>query len=157
MLHSLAIHHSLPRMIKEDVDDPADWVLEHSHLPTPGESSLGPLVTFSRMCRLYADSLGAMNGDSSNMRMLSWIELEWKRWRNRWLEDNGMLHSKLLKSIEKLTIKQNATILFSLKYPHLGCVIRTSDSIFASIDFYSRRDTKHLVKYWILASLRRYQ
>ncbi|KIS00240.1 hypothetical protein L804_01649 [Cryptococcus deuterogattii 2001/935-1] len=84
----LAIHHSLPRMIKEDVDDPADWVLEHLHLPTPGESSLGPLVTFSRMCRLYADSLGAMCGDSSDMRMLGWIELEWKRWRKRWLEDN---------------------------------------------------------------------
>ncbi|KAE8541560.1 hypothetical protein D1P53_002923 [Cryptococcus gattii VGV] len=86
--YHLAIHHSLPRMIKEDVDDPADWVMEHLHLPTPGESSLGPLVTFSRMCRLYADSLGAMCGDSSDMRMLGWIELEWKRWRKRWLEDN---------------------------------------------------------------------
>lgn len=100
MLHSLAIHHSLPRMIKEDVDDPADWVLEHLHLPTPGESSLGPLVTFSRMCRLYADSLGAMCGDSSDMRMLGWIELEWKRWRKRWLEDNGILRSELLQLVE---------------------------------------------------------
>ncbi|KIR70529.1 hypothetical protein I310_05779 [Cryptococcus deuterogattii CA1014] len=86
--YHLSIHHSLPKMITDDVEDPADWVAEHSHLPTPGESSFGPFITFSRMIRLYADSLGAMSGDPSNMRMLSWMDLEWTRWRGRWLKVN---------------------------------------------------------------------
>ncbi|WVQ61878.1 uncharacterized protein L199_000011 [Kwoniella botswanensis] len=87
--YHLAIHHSLPRMLyTQDVDDPEDWVTEHAHLQTPGESSLGPLVTFSRMCRLYADSLGAMGKESENMRTLNWLELERDRWRRRWLENN---------------------------------------------------------------------
>ncbi|OXC70065.1 hypothetical protein AYX13_01411 [Cryptococcus neoformans] len=86
--YHLAINHSLPKMITDDVEDPADWVAEHSHLPTPGDSSFGPFITFSRMSRLYADSLRAMNGDPSNMRMLNWMDLEWTRWRGRWLKDN---------------------------------------------------------------------
>ncbi|GEM06238.1 Zn(2)-C6 fungal-type transcription factor [Rhodotorula toruloides] len=41
--YHLAIHHSLPRMIsEEDIDDPAQWLAEHPHLPTPGESSIPP-------------------------------------------------------------------------------------------------------------------
>ncbi|WVW83544.1 hypothetical protein I302_105565 [Kwoniella bestiolae CBS 10118] len=91
--YHLAIHHSLPRMIHtQDVADPGDWVAEHAQLQTPGESSLGPLVTFSRMCRLYADSLGAVDRESGNMRTLNWLELELKRWRGRWLEDNNQNH-----------------------------------------------------------------
>ncbi|WWC90307.1 uncharacterized protein L201_005240 [Kwoniella dendrophila CBS 6074] len=87
--YHLAIHHSLPRMIlTQDVDDPSDWVADHPQLHTPGESSLGPLVTFSRMCRFYADNLRTTNKDS-DMRTLSWLELEWARWRGRWLENNG--------------------------------------------------------------------
>ncbi|OXM81875.1 hypothetical protein C364_00849 [Cryptococcus neoformans Bt63] len=140
--YHLAIHHSLPRMIKEDVDDPADWVLEHSHLPTPGESSLGPLVTFSRMCRLYADSLGAMNGDSSNMRMLSWIELEWKRWRNRWLEDNERYNFvqsqistfRLCDSYFRFHICEYR-LLFTARYEAPGQVLDTSQPSPLSIAF----------------------
>ncbi|GAA6046601.1 hypothetical protein JCM3770_006232 [Rhodotorula araucariae] len=88
--YHLAIHHSLPRMISEEhVDDPADWVGEHAaQFPTPGESTLAPWITFSRMCRLYADMLAAMNGDQSNLRSLRWLEHDWRRWRSRWLGDN---------------------------------------------------------------------
>lgn len=83
---SLAIHHTLPRMITDEgIDDPANWVNDHPQISCPGESSIGPMITFSRMCRLYADTLEAMNGDISNLRLLSWVELEWKRWRSRWL------------------------------------------------------------------------
>jgi hypothetical protein len=74
---------------EESIDDPEDWVNEHPHTPCPGESSLGPMITFSRNCRLYADMLAGMNGDQSNLRLLNWIELEWKRWRSRWLEKNS--------------------------------------------------------------------
>ncbi|ADV19990.1 Hypothetical Protein CGB_A9550C [Cryptococcus gattii WM276] len=138
----LAIHHSLPRMIKEDVDDPADWVLEHLHLPTPGESSLGPLVTFSRMCRLYADSLGAMCGDSSDMRMLGWIELEWKRWRKRWLEDNeryNFLQSqistfRLCDSYFRFHICEYR-LLFTARYEAPGQALDTSQSSPLSVAF----------------------
>ncbi|BGO96514.1 Zn(2)-C6 fungal-type transcription factor [Rhodotorula toruloides] len=85
--YHLAIHHSLPRMIsEEDIDDPAEWLAEHPHLPTPGESSLPPWIIFSRMCRLYADLLAAMNGDPSNLRSLKWIEHDWHRWRAKWLD-----------------------------------------------------------------------
>ncbi|BGP28729.1 hypothetical protein JCM10296v2_000465 [Rhodotorula toruloides] len=85
--YHLAIHHSLPRMIaEEDIDDPAEWLAEHPHHPTPGESSLPPWCTFSRMCRLYADLLAAMNGDPSNLRSLKWIEHDWHRWRAKWLD-----------------------------------------------------------------------
>ncbi|GAA5838307.1 hypothetical protein JCM9279_003194 [Rhodotorula babjevae] len=87
--YHLAIHHSLPRMIlDEDVDDPADWVIEHADkLPCPGESTLAPWITFSRLCRLYADLLAAMTGDPSNTRSLKWLESDWRRWRSRWLGD----------------------------------------------------------------------
>lgn len=71
---------------EESVDDPAEWVNEHPQLPCPGESALGPMITFGRMCRLYADMLAVMNGDPSNLRLLNWLELEWKRWRTRWLD-----------------------------------------------------------------------
>jgi hypothetical protein len=73
---------------EEGIDDPADWVADHPHLPCPGESSLGPMITFSRMCRLYADMLAGMSGDQANLRMMEWLELEWKRWRTRWLDNN---------------------------------------------------------------------
>ena len=89
---SLAIHHSSPRMITgEDINDPTDWLMEHAHLPCPGETSLGPLIKFSRMCRLYADLLAGMTGDASNLRQLEWLELEWLRWRASWEEDQGGL------------------------------------------------------------------
>ncbi len=92
LVYSLAIHHTLPRMISdESIDDPEEWVYEHADTPCPGESALGPMITFSRMCRLYADMLAGMNGDHSNLRLLIWIELEWKRWRSRWLENNSKL------------------------------------------------------------------
>lgn len=89
--YHLAIHHSLPRMISEDgIDDPVDWVLEHvDKLPCPGESTLAPWITFSRLCRLYADLLAGMTGDPSNTRSLKWLENDWRRWRARWLGDNG--------------------------------------------------------------------
>lgn len=74
---------------EEDIDDPAEWLAEHPHLPTPGESSLPPWITFSRMCRLYADLLAAMNGDPSNLRSLKWIEHDWHRWRAKWLDRPG--------------------------------------------------------------------
>ncbi|KPV78315.1 uncharacterized protein RHOBADRAFT_50795 [Rhodotorula graminis WP1] len=85
--YHLAIHHSLPRMIsEEDVDDPADWVLEHADkLPCPGESTLPPWITFSRLCRQYADTLADMTGDPANTRSLKWLENDWRRWRSRWL------------------------------------------------------------------------
>ncbi|BGP36579.1 hypothetical protein JCM10449v2_000480 [Rhodotorula kratochvilovae] len=88
--YHLAIHHSLPRMISEEhVDDPAEWVAEHAaQFPTPGESTVAPWITFSRMCRLYADMLAAMNGDPSNLRSLRWLEHDWRRWRSRWLGDS---------------------------------------------------------------------
>ncbi|TYJ55342.1 hypothetical protein B9479_003957 [Cryptococcus floricola] len=84
----LSIAHGLPKMLKDDVEDPADWVADHPHLPTPGESSFSPIITFDRLCKLYTDSLESMNGDPSNMRMLNWMEIEWKRWRERWLLKN---------------------------------------------------------------------
>lgn len=86
--YHLAIHHSLPRMMAEEgAEDPADWITrDHPQVVTPGESVLAPTIAFSRMCRLYADMLAGMNGDSSNLRMLTWIELEWKRWRAKWLD-----------------------------------------------------------------------
>nr|XP_018264240.1 uncharacterized protein I303_04122 [Kwoniella dejecticola CBS 10117]OBR86398.1 hypothetical protein I303_04122 [Kwoniella dejecticola CBS 10117] len=87
-LSDLAIHHSLPRMIHtQDVDDPADWVADHPRFAIPGESSLGPLITFSRMCRFYADNLDTKNRESET-RTLHWLEVEWARWRNRWLANN---------------------------------------------------------------------
>lgn len=91
--YHLAIHHTLPRMIsEEDVDDPADWVAEHAvQLPCPGESTLAPWITFSRMCRLYADMLAAMTSDPSSTRSLKWLENDWRRWRSRWLGDNRAL------------------------------------------------------------------
>ncbi|ODO03515.1 hypothetical protein L198_02362 [Cryptococcus wingfieldii CBS 7118] len=87
-LSDLSIAHGLPKMLKDDVEDPADWVADHPHLPTPGESSFSPIITFNRLCKLYTDSLESMNGDPSNMRMLNWMEIEWKRWRERWLLKN---------------------------------------------------------------------
>ncbi|KAL7419125.1 hypothetical protein Q5752_005961 [Cryptotrichosporon argae] len=85
--YHLAIHHTLPRMLAEDDGaDPVEWITDHAHLAVPGESTLAPWIMFSRMCRLYADMLAGMNGDPSNLRMLAWIELEWKRWRGKWLE-----------------------------------------------------------------------
>ncbi|GAA5854792.1 hypothetical protein JCM8547_004073 [Rhodosporidiobolus lusitaniae] len=84
--YHLAIHYSLPRMLTDEcVDDPADWVTEHPHLACPGEAILAPWITFSRMCRLYADLLAAMKGDSSDLRSLAWLENDWKRWRARWV------------------------------------------------------------------------
>ncbi|WVQ71522.1 hypothetical protein IAR50_001061 [Cryptococcus sp. DSM 104548] len=83
--YHLSISHGLPKILEDDVEDPADWVAGHPHLPTPGESSFSPIITFNRMCKAYTDSLGTMNGDPSNMRMLKWLEIEWKRWRERWL------------------------------------------------------------------------
>ncbi|BGP21551.1 hypothetical protein JCM10295v2_000426 [Rhodotorula toruloides] len=94
--YHLAIHHSLPRMIsEEDIDDPAQWLAEHPHLPTPGESSIPPWITFSRMCRLYADLLAAMNGDPSNLRSLKWIEHDWHRWRAKWLDRTDFLQPQV--------------------------------------------------------------
>lgn len=85
--YHLAIHHSLPRMIAEEgVNEPADWVLEHEHLPCAGESLLAPWITFSRICRLYSDMLNGMNGDPANMRSLRWLEQRWKRWKEKWLD-----------------------------------------------------------------------
>ncbi|GJN91482.1 hypothetical protein Rhopal_004505-T1 [Rhodotorula paludigena] len=85
--YHLAIHHSLPRMIAEEgVNEPADWVLEHEHLPCAGESLLAPWITFSRICRLYSDMLNGMNGDPANMRSLRWLEQRWKRWKDKWLD-----------------------------------------------------------------------
>lgn len=85
---SLAIHHTLPKMIQEDIVDPSEWVKEHPHVICPGEALLAPLVEFSRMCRLYADMLAGMSGDASSLRMLEWIEMAWKRWRNTWISEN---------------------------------------------------------------------
>ncbi|RSH84083.1 hypothetical protein EHS25_005328 [Saitozyma podzolica] len=87
--YHLAIHHSLPRMIAEEgINDPADWVQEHPHITCPGEAALAPRIQFGRMCRLYADMLAGMSGDEANLRMLEWLELEWKRWRSKWLLEN---------------------------------------------------------------------
>lgn len=87
--YHLAIHHSLPRMMsaEEGADDPIEWITtDHPHLFTPGESILAPTVGFSRMCLLYADILTNMKGDTSDLRMLNWLELEWKRWKAKWLD-----------------------------------------------------------------------
>lgn len=83
------MHHSLPRMINEDdIDDPVEWITEHPHLPCPGEAVIAPWISFSRMCRLFADMLAGMNGNDSNLRSLHWLEMEYKRWRRRWIEKN---------------------------------------------------------------------
>lgn len=87
--YHLAIHHSLPRMMsaEEGADDPIEWITtDHPQLFTPGETVLAPTVGFSRMCRLYADMLSNMKGDTSDLRMLNWLELEWKRWKAKWLD-----------------------------------------------------------------------
>lgn len=90
---SLAMHHSLPRMLNEDdVEDPVEWITEHPHLPCPGEAVIAPWISFSRMCRLFADMLASMNGSHSNLRSLHWLEMEYKRWRRRWVENNGELY-----------------------------------------------------------------
>jgi len=73
----------------EDINDPTDWLVEHSHLDCPGESSLGPLIKFSRMCRLYAEMLAGMSDNPSNMRQLEWLELEWTRWRSSWADEKS--------------------------------------------------------------------
>ncbi|CAK9783420.1 unnamed protein product [Cutaneotrichosporon oleaginosum] len=87
--YHLAMHHSLPRMInQDDVDDPMEWITEHPHLPCPGEAVIAPWINFSRLCRLFADMLASMNGSPSNLRSLHWLEMEWKRWRKRWIEKN---------------------------------------------------------------------
>lgn len=84
------MHHSLPRMINEDdVDDPVEWIAEHPHLPCPGESLIAPWMQFSRICRLFSDMLSSMNGSHSNMRSFRWLEMEYKRWRKRWIENNS--------------------------------------------------------------------
>ena len=95
-LSSLAMHHTLPRMISDDgVDDPAEWN-DHPHLAVPGESTLAPWISFSRMCRLYGDMLGTINGEKSNLRMLEWLTCEWKRWRRKWLSvDHSFLPLQL--------------------------------------------------------------
>jgi hypothetical protein len=73
---------------EEGINDPADWVQEHPHITCPGEAALAPRIQFGRMCRLYADMLAGMSGDEANLRMLEWLELEWKRWRSKWLLEN---------------------------------------------------------------------
>jgi len=76
---------------EDDVDDPMEWITEHPHLPCPGESLIAPWMSFSRLCRLFADMLASMNGSQSNLRMLHWLEMEFKRWRTRWIVKNGKL------------------------------------------------------------------
>lgn len=83
------MHHSLPRMItQDDVDDPAEWITDHPHLQVPGEALIAPWMSFSRMCRLFADMLASMNGSPSNLRSLHWLDMEFKRWRTRWIVKN---------------------------------------------------------------------
>lgn len=85
--YHLAMHHSLPRMLNnDDLEDPYEWQVDHPHLPVPGDHLFAPWITFSRMCRLYADMLASMSGSHANLRSLHWLEMEWKRWRKRWLE-----------------------------------------------------------------------
>ncbi|ORY73629.1 hypothetical protein BCR35DRAFT_281551 [Leucosporidium creatinivorum] len=85
--YHLAIHHSLPRMITDDDEDYLSWSWTEgeAHLFCAGDAILAPWIAFSRMCRLFSDMLSAMDGDPSNLRLLSWLDHEWKRWKTRWL------------------------------------------------------------------------
>ncbi|KAN0062269.1 hypothetical protein ACQY0O_005450 [Thecaphora frezii] len=86
--YHLAIHHSLPKMIGEDdIDDPVEWIAEHSQFPCPGEAMLAPMLFFCRMVRLYMDMLLALNAETTSLKMLEWIEMQWKHWRKRWILD----------------------------------------------------------------------
>lgn len=84
---SLAMHHSLPKIISDDeIDDPTEWILDHPHLPTPGDSLFGPWVPYARLTKLFSDMLAGMNGSHANARSLQWLEMEFQRWRTKWLE-----------------------------------------------------------------------
>ena len=73
-------------MIVDDSDvDPAEWVNGHPDLIVPGEVVLAPLIHFSRLCRLYADSLASMSAMSAKSPVLDYIENDWQRWRRRWI------------------------------------------------------------------------
>jgi hypothetical protein len=74
---------------EEGIDDPGDWVTDHPELAVPGESALGPMITFSRMCRLYADMLLGVRGDPSNLRLLQWLEMDCQRWKSRWIDNSA--------------------------------------------------------------------
>ena len=90
--YHLAIHHTLPRMITDDsIDDPQAWLDSHPvSLTQPADKALPALIEFSRMCRLYADLLAAMNGDPANLTLLAWLERRWNQWRKTWGPNQGL-------------------------------------------------------------------
>ncbi|BEJ13333.1 hypothetical protein CspHIS471_0305070 [Cutaneotrichosporon sp. HIS471] len=133
--YHLAMHHSLPRMInQDDVDDPMEWITEHPHLPCPGEAVIAPWISFSRLCRLFADMLAGMNGSPSNLRSLHWLEMEYKRWNRRWIEKNseyGFLQQqvamvKMCGSLLHFHICEYH-LLFTARYRSSGATLDTSE------------------------------
>ncbi|GMK56452.1 hypothetical protein CspeluHIS016_0302920 [Cutaneotrichosporon spelunceum] len=133
--YHLAMHHSLPRMIaQDDVDDPAEWITEHPHLPCPGEAVIAPWISFSRLTRLFADMLASMNGSPSNLRSLHWLEMEYKRWHRRWIEKNseyGFLQQqvamiKMCGSLLHFHICEYH-LLFTARYRSNGTTMDTSE------------------------------
>jgi hypothetical protein len=88
--YHMAIHHSLPRMITNDgIEDVDAWLKDHASLQVRGENILPALIRFSRMCRHYADMIEGMNGDASNLRLLSWVERDFQQWRRRYITSTG--------------------------------------------------------------------
>lgn len=125
--YHMAIHYSLPRMITEDVvEDSDEWVRNHPGYCVRGENLISPLIKFSRMCRFYADILESMNGDPSNMRLLTWVEGRWQNWRRQYLE-NSSNHVQAFEPLQIATLRlcnsyftfhlSEYRLLFYVRYP----------------------------------------
>jgi len=93
------------------------------------------------MCRLFSDMLSAMNGDPSNLRMLSWLDHEWKRWQTRWLnQPDGRLRPQHISTLRLCDafFRFHLTeyrLLFIVRYGSEGRALDTSQPTALSFAF----------------------
>lgn len=102
-------------VVDDDVQDAAEWVSAHKYLAVSGESSLGPMIGFSRMCRLYADLLAAITDSVPSLDLIGWLELEWRRWRIKWLDPGRSQRCQHL-SIDSSTQNSNLNLNNDLSF-----------------------------------------
>jgi hypothetical protein len=57
--------------------------------PCPGESTLAPWIAIHRLSWRYTSLLGAMKDSPLCLRVLDWLEADFKRWDDNWLGRAG--------------------------------------------------------------------